>query len=193
VTTVPRTLVDLAAVLPADELARACHEAGVRYRTTPRQVEAVLARRPNAPGAAKLRRVMSGDEPVTLSRLESAFIALLRAHNLPLPKTNRRIGNHRLDCRWDDPSVTVELDSYRFHNSRHAWEQDRAREREARRRGEQPPRRYTWVDVVEEPEPTVRELTALLLSPSTAGTARSPATASRRGPSAPAHPGPGRA
>ena len=30
VTTVPRTLVDLAATLTADDLARACHEAGVR-------------------------------------------------------------------------------------------------------------------------------------------------------------------
>src|SRR4051794_2826994 len=43
VTSVPRTLVDLAAVLNIHLLARACHEAGVRYRTTPRQVEAVLA------------------------------------------------------------------------------------------------------------------------------------------------------
>jgi hypothetical protein len=35
VTTVPSTLVDLAAVLSLDELARVCHEAGVLYRTTP--------------------------------------------------------------------------------------------------------------------------------------------------------------
>ena len=55
VTTVPRTLVDLAAYLPTDDLARACHEAGVRHRTTPAMVEAVLARRPNSPGATKLR------------------------------------------------------------------------------------------------------------------------------------------
>ena len=34
-TPVPRTLVDLASSLPEDELARACHEAGVLYRTTP--------------------------------------------------------------------------------------------------------------------------------------------------------------
>ena len=35
VTSVPRTLTDLAADFPLDALARACHEAGVRYRTTP--------------------------------------------------------------------------------------------------------------------------------------------------------------
>jgi len=42
VTTVARTLVDLAAVLAADDLARACHEAGVRHGTTPADVEAAL-------------------------------------------------------------------------------------------------------------------------------------------------------
>src|SRR5207247_2961603 len=35
------------------------------------------------------------------------------------------------------------LDSYRFHHSRHAWEQDRRRDREARARGDEL-RRYTW-------------------------------------------------
>ena len=70
VTTVPRTLVDLAADLPVDALARACHEAGVRYGTTPRDVEAVLARRPRTKGAGKLREVLRGDVSVTLSKLE---------------------------------------------------------------------------------------------------------------------------
>ena|SRR5215211_674464 len=56
ITTVPRTLVDLAAVLSVDDLARACHEAEVRHRTTPAAVEAVLARRPKSPGAAMLAK-----------------------------------------------------------------------------------------------------------------------------------------
>jgi Transcriptional regulator, AbiEi antitoxin len=38
ITTVPFTLIALAAQLDAEALARACHEAGVRYGTTPRQV-----------------------------------------------------------------------------------------------------------------------------------------------------------
>ena len=161
VTSVPETLVDLAAVLPADELARACHEAGVRYRTTPGHVAAVLERRPNSPGAATLRRVMSGDEPVSMSRLESAFIALLKANDLPLPETNRRAGTHRVDCRWPEQRLTVELDSYRFHNSRHAWEGDRRREREARACGDEL-RRYTHDDVVVDTRHALRELRALL-------------------------------
>jgi very-short-patch-repair endonuclease len=161
VTTVARTLVDLAAVLSLDELARACHEAGVRYRTTPRRVEAILRRRPNAPGAGKLRAVMNGDARVLLSRLESGFIALLREDELPLPQTNRPAGGYRVDCRWPEHRLTVELDSFRYHNSRHSWEQDRRREREARARGDEF-RRYTWFDVFEQPEPMRADLRALL-------------------------------
>ncbi|CAN5597109.1 hypothetical protein BH20ACT18_BH20ACT18_14600 [soil metagenome] len=66
ITTVPRTLVDLAAVLAVDKLARACHEAGVLHRATPAQVEAVLARRANSPSAGQLRRVLRGEVHVTL-------------------------------------------------------------------------------------------------------------------------------
>jgi hypothetical protein len=160
VTTVPYTLVDLAPVLTAEELARACHEAGVRYRTTPAQVKAVLARRPRAPGAPKLWSVISGDEPATLSELERAFIQLLKAAGLPLPQVNRPAGGHRVDCRWPEHGLTVELDSYRFHNSRYAWEQDRVRERAARARVDAH-RRYSWGDV-RSPGPTVRELRKLM-------------------------------
>ena len=161
VTTVPRTLVDIAAVLALEDLARACHEAGGRYRTTPRHVEAVLSRRPTAPGSANLRRVLHGDAHVTLGALERRFLELLRAAGLPLPETNRRAGSFRVDCRWPHHRLTVELDSYRWHSSRHAWEQDRRREREARARGDEF-RRYTYADVMEDPEPMLRELRALL-------------------------------
>jgi hypothetical protein len=161
ITTVPRTLVDLAAELDVDELARACHEAGVRYRTTPRHVEAVLARQPNARGSKNLRRVTRGEARVTLSKLERRFLTLLSDAALPLPTTNRPAGGRRVDCRWPDHRLTVELDSYTYHSSRHAWEQDRRRERAAYAREDQY-RRYTYGDVFEEPEPMMRELRALL-------------------------------
>lgn len=161
VTSVPRTLVDLARVLRSAELARACHEAGVLHRTTPADVEAILTRGPNTPGAAKLRKVMSGDERVTLSKLERTFLTRLSQAGLPLPETNRLTGGRRVDCRWPDRRVTVELDGYRFHNSRHAWEQDRRRERDARARGDEF-RRYTYGDVLEQPRHMLAELRELL-------------------------------
>ncbi len=162
VTTVARTVADLAADLSLAALGRAWHEADVRYRTTPDDVEAVLARRPTAKGARKLRRILSGDERVTLSTLEQRFLKLLREHRLPLPETNRPAGSKRVDCRWPKHRLTVELDSYRYHRTRYAWEQDRRREREAHARGDQI-RRYTWTDVVESPAAMLRELQSVLL------------------------------
>ncbi len=160
-TTVPRTLVDLAARLGAADLARACHEAGVRFGTTPADVAAVLARRPSAAGAIRLRRVLSGDEHVTLSRLEARFLERLREAGLPLPETNRPVGARRLDCRWPSERLTIELDGYRYHRSRHAWERDRRRERDAYARGDEF-RRYTYGDVEERPAAMLAELRALL-------------------------------
>jgi len=161
VTTVPRTLVDLAATLSPDELARACHEAGIRHRTTPAQVEAVMALRPRSPGAPALRRVLNGDQELTLSRLEATFRARLRDADLPLPITNQPAGGRLVDCRWPEHRLTVEVDGYHYHRSRHAWEQDRKREREAYARGDDF-RRYTYGDVLEHPQRMMTELQTLL-------------------------------
>jgi hypothetical protein len=163
ITRVPRTIVDIAPAFDEDELARVSHEATVQWGLTPARIEAVLNRRPTAPGANKLRRVMHGDVQVTLSKLESGFLNLLRAEGLPLPITNRPAGGRRVDCRWPEHRLTVELDSYRFHNSRHSWKRDRDREREAYARGDQF-RRYTWDDVFEGPDRMLTELRILLLS-----------------------------
>jgi predicted transcriptional regulator of viral defense system len=161
VTTPARTLVDLAGALHPGELSRAVHEAGIRHGTSPDEVEEVLRRRPNAKGAAALRRVLWGDQGKTLSRLEREFLQVLRKHDLPLPVTNRLAGGRLVDCRWPERNLTVELDSYRYHRSRHAWELDRKRERQAYARGDDF-RRYTWRDVVEHPAPTLRELRTIL-------------------------------
>jgi hypothetical protein len=116
---------------------------------------------PNARGRRKLERVLHGDVSVSLSRLESRFLELLKEDGLLLPVTNKIAGGRRVDCRWPDHKLTVELDSYRFHNSRYAWERDRLREREARSRGDEF-RRYTAMDVFDEPAFMLAELRALL-------------------------------
>jgi very-short-patch-repair endonuclease len=151
-TTVPATLARLSSpsLLSFDDLARAAHEAAVRYGVT--TVESAPQR---------LRAILEGDAPILLSRLERAFRARLRGAGLPLPITNRPAGAHFVDCRWPERKLTVELDSYKFHKTRHAWEQDREREREARRHGDVL-RRYTWRDVFEEPDQMLAELDELL-------------------------------
>jgi hypothetical protein len=134
-------------------------QAVVKHRTKPEAVDRVLARRHNWPGARELRRFLWGDEPVTLSRLESSFIAAVRRARLPLPETNRPADARYVDCRWPEHRLTVELDGYAYHATRHAWERDLDRERRAHARGDEF-RRYSWRDVVEVPEPMLRPAVA---------------------------------
>jgi hypothetical protein len=104
---------------------------------------------------------LRGEVRVTLSKLEHRFLERVREARLPLPVTNRHAGGRRVDCRWPEQRLTVELDSYRFHQSRHVWELDRRREREAYARGDDF-RRYTYEDVFEAPELMLAELRRLL-------------------------------
>lgn len=161
VTSVARTLVDLAPLLSRGDLARAFHRAQHHSGLHPVAVEMVLERHPKVPGAATVRRVARGDDPIELSHLETGFRQLLRRERLPLPVMNRPAGGHLLDCRWPDHGVTVELDSYTFHNSLHAWDGDRAREREAYDRGDEF-RRFTRVDVFDDQRVMLRVLRHLL-------------------------------
>jgi hypothetical protein len=150
ITTVPRTLLDLAPALRPEELARACHEAWVHHRTRPHHVEACITRNPRKPGAAKLRRALGAD--VTLSELEAGFLRLLRAHGLPLPRTNIDLRGDKVDCHWPQFGLTIELLSYRFHATRAAFEQDVARRRRSNHVA------YTYGDVFERPAQTVADV-----------------------------------
>ena len=153
VTSPARTLPDLAPRLSAAELARACHEAWVHHGTTPAHVAACMQRNPHRPGAGRLRLALGGD--VTLSTLEDGFLALLRRHRRPLPRTNVDHAGDKVDCHWPDGGLTVELLSFRFHASRHAFEADVARRRRSNHIA------FTWGDVFERGEQTMTELAAL--------------------------------
>ena len=153
-TTAPRTLLDLAPRLPPESLARACHEAWVHHEMTPAMVEACIARNPTKKGIAKLRRALGSD--VTLSELEEGFLRLLRAHGLPLPRTNIDRHGDKVDCYWPQHNLTIELLSYRYHDTRHAFEQDVARRRRSNHIA------YTYGDVFERAARTAAEVAALL-------------------------------
>lgn len=153
-TTVPRTLLDLAPILDLPTLTRACHEAWIHHRTTPRFVEDCIARNPGKKGIAKLRVALGSD--VTLSQLEVGFLALLRDHGLPAPRTNVDHRGDKVDCHWPRLGLTVELVSYRFHASRHAFETDVARRRRSNHLA------FTYGDVFERPRQTIAEVVAAL-------------------------------
>ena len=144
ITTIPRTLLDMAPKLTPPQLTRVCHT------VTPRDIEACIARNPGKPGASKLRAALGTD--VTLSKLEDAFLALLREHGMPQPRTNVDHRGDKVDCHWPQLGLTVELLSYRFHASRRAFEADVARRRRSDHLA------FTWGDVVERPGRTIAEL-----------------------------------
>ena len=161
VTTAARTLLDLAGVMSLDDLARAAHEGQVRRIVNAKAVAESLTRRPNTRGAWKLHEIFKGEVRVTLSELERAFLALVDSIERPRPRTNRPVGGRYVDCHWPKHHLVIELDSYRYHHTRHAWEQDRRREREARARGDEF-RRYTYGDVTEDRALVEAELCNLL-------------------------------
>jgi len=156
VMSVPRLLLDLAPQLSLAELTLACHEARVRYRIRPEQVTACMVRNPGRAGVGLLRRALTGD--VTLSPLEDAFIALLREHGLPVPRTNIDHAGDKVDCHWPELGLTIELLSYRYHASRHAFETDVARRRRSNHIA------FTHGDIFQRGSHTAGELAHLLRS-----------------------------
>ena len=154
ITTVPRILLDVAPREQPDQLTRACHEAWVHHCCGPTAIEACIARNPRKPGAAKLRLALGAD--VLLSDLERHFVITLRDHGLPLPRTNIDVAGDKVDCHWPQLGLTIELHSYRYHGSRHAFERDIERRR---RSGHLP---FSYGDVVERPAQMLSEVTALL-------------------------------
>jgi very-short-patch-repair endonuclease len=89
------------------------------------------------------------------------FLRLLRDAGLPEPRTNKRKGSYFVDCRWPEHKLTVELDSYRYQHTRHAWEQDHRREWEARAGGDEF-RRFTWGQLTEHRDAVKSQVAALL-------------------------------
>ncbi len=134
VTTVARTLVDLAAVVPHDHLASAIKQAERRRTFDLRAVEAALARTRGrtGPGHRALREAIAERAALqgsaTDSILEDAFLRLLRAAGLPLPATNVHIEGFRVDAVWPGHRIAVELDGWQDHGTRGAFERDRERD-----------------------------------------------------------------
>jgi very-short-patch-repair endonuclease len=136
VTTVPRTLLDLGAVVPRLVLSRAFREGQVRSLVTARDLASLLDRHPRRRGNAAVRAMLADagfGSGVTRSELEAVFTRFLRRHSLPAPRRNAHlwVRGVRLeaDCVWPESQVIVELDGRAFHDTATAFEQDRARDR----------------------------------------------------------------
>ena len=83
----------------------------------------------------RTRSDLGWDRSPTRSSLERRFLRICAEYRLPQPEVNVRIGPHRVDFLWRDQRLVVEVDGYRYHSDRAAFEADRARDRELGRRG----------------------------------------------------------
>jgi very-short-patch-repair endonuclease len=134
VTTVARTLLDLAGTVPHDHLAKAIKEAERRHTFDLRAVEAAMARTRGrrGPGHRVLREALNEYAALGLSAsdsaLEDAFLRLLRDAGLPSPAVNAYVEGFRIDAVWRTRRVAVELDGWAWHHTRDAFERDRERD-----------------------------------------------------------------
>jgi very-short-patch-repair endonuclease len=143
VTTVPRTLFDLAAVLRPRQLERALNEAELLRLYDHLTLDHLLTRYPRRPGSKAIRAALHArrtGEKVTRSELELRFLEFLDQAGLPEPETNTIVEGFEVDCVWRDQRVIVELDSRAFHLTRAAFEADRERDRVLQAAGWRPVR-----------------------------------------------------
>lgn len=156
VTTVARTVVDLAAIVPHDHLAKALSEAERLRLLDVRALEAVMARTRTRAGSghARLCAVLADHAAHGVahdrSKLERRFAALVRDAGLPRPRLNHVIEGVEVDAVWPCERVAVELDSWEFHRHRRAFQRDREKANALTSAG-WTVLRFTYRDVTERP------------------------------------------
>lgn len=132
VTALPRTLLDLAAVVRFERLQRVLERSEELRLFDLGPVEELLGRAGGHPGAGRLRRAISlyQPPPFTRSQFERRFLAAVLEAGLPRPATNFVEAGFELDVYWPEERFAVELDTYATHGGHGAFERDRLRQEE---------------------------------------------------------------
>jgi len=150
ITTVPRTLLDLAPMVPFGRLRRAVAEAEFLELASADEIADALGR--GRRGSRALRKALALHRPElarTLSALEERFLSLCEKHGIPLPEVNVKVCGFMVDALWRDEKVVAELDGRAAHGSAAAIERDHGRDLALRLAGYNPVR-YTWRQVTRE-------------------------------------------
>lgn len=132
VTTVARTIFDLAERSPSHRLKSAWDEADRLHLLRLREVAVVYERgRGRRRARKRIRPFLDAEQRYvedTASPLEDRFVAFCAAHRLPPPQTNVLVDGDEVDALWAAARLIVELDSWEFHAHRKAFETDRSRD-----------------------------------------------------------------
>jgi very-short-patch-repair endonuclease len=127
VTSVARTICDLAATEPARECEDAFQEALYRRLVSDRALAAIIEREAKRKGAPVVQALLR-DPQLTRSRTERAMLKLMASAQLPRPRTNVPLHGYRADLLWPAAGLVVEFDGWDAHGHRLAFERDRKRD-----------------------------------------------------------------
>jgi very-short-patch-repair endonuclease len=165
VTTVSRTLFDLAERSPRHQLEGAWEEASRLGLLRVPEVARIFELHPGRRRARKRIKpfLLAEQRHVedTASPLEDRFAAFVVAHRLPPPQTNVLVDGDEVDALWPAARLIVELDSWEFHAHRAAFEKDRDRDADHLLAGYRTIR-VTHRRLSEEPERLAAQIRALL-------------------------------
>lgn len=126
VTTIPRTLVDLADALPWDAY-RALADRQRRLNVD--GIREAQARTPYRAGAPRVTRLVEADDAHTKSAFERRYLSFAAAHHVPRPdRLNDWVGGHKADAIYTAQRLIVELDGRTYHERRAQMRADRHRD-----------------------------------------------------------------
>lgn len=127
VTSIARTICDLAATEARHDVMHAFQEALYRRAVTTRALGAVLTREPRRKGAPVIQSLIA-DPRMTRSERERLLLRLIDQAQLPRPITNVPLHGHLVDLLWPEQRLIVEFDGWGAHGHRLAFEKDRKRD-----------------------------------------------------------------
>ena len=162
VTSLARTLIDVAPLAYPDELVAMMEQAQRMRIFDFRPIEAMLGNR--RPGAAALRTALeelSDEPPDAKSKLERDFRAFCRKRGLPEPAMNVSVEGFMVDAYWPGRKVVAELDTFTYHGHRRSFESDRKRDVKLQLAGHAIVRITRW-RLRHEPDELEQELRRLL-------------------------------
>ncbi|MGZ6675468.1 MAG: type IV toxin-antitoxin system AbiEi family antitoxin domain-containing protein [Solirubrobacteraceae bacterium] len=133
ITSVSRTLLDLASTARPSELERALAQTERLRLYDHRAIQATIARNNGHRGTQVLARATSRTPKWTKNEWEAEFLDLIRKAGLPEPQTNDAFdvpdhGHCEPDYHWPEHRVIVETDGFETHGTRAAFHADRAKD-----------------------------------------------------------------
>jgi hypothetical protein len=169
VTTVPRTVFDLAATSSVDRVEHDIRQIEYLRLYDRLSLLDLIDRYPGRRGVRRVRAALARVEGLpagrTRSPLEERFLPFLHRYSLPRPRLNDwiTVGERRfqVDCHWPDSGQVVELDGWQAHGTRSAFQEDRKRDRTLRTAGYEVTR-ISWAQLDDEPEAIASDLRRLL-------------------------------